>query len=94
MRGVCIVCKGQSCTNPKRGNCWREDDNHELCSDCSIEIIELDPPKDIHEEQSEDAECCTCIWFSETDDGEMCGHPYHIQFTSCCDAACADYETE
>ena len=38
----------------------------------------------------EDAECCTCVYFNEEEEGEICmltGEP-----TMCCSKACADYE--
>lgn len=101
MRGVCRICgctEDHACTNPEHGNCWWVDDSHELCSHCAIAMIASDPrtrhPKYMSDEKNEDAECCTCIWFCETDEGEMCGHPCHIEDTICCNSACADYETE
>lgn len=38
----------------------------------------------------DDAECCTCVYFNEEEDGEFCkltGEPI-----MCCSKACADYE--
>lgn len=40
----------------------------------------------------EDAECCTCVYFNEEEEGEICmltGEP-----TMCCSKACADYSED
>lgn len=97
MYGVCKKCgctDNDPCFNPIHGNCWWVDDSHTLCSHCADENIANDP-QTLHFINSEagqipdDAECCTCRFFSENDDGEFCR--MSGEATCCSDKACVCY---
>lgn len=40
----------------------------------------------------DDAECCTCVYFNEEEDGEIC--MLTGEATTCCNKACADYSEQ
>lgn len=66
---------------------------------CSRPLAELKNYNDMNEEckyykcaPPDDAECCTCVYFNEGDDGEIC--MLSGEATTCCNKACADYSEQ
>ncbi|KAF0200606.1 MAG: hypothetical protein FD170_3355 [Bacteroidetes bacterium] len=58
------------CIHPDHGACWWVDDEHELCSHCSIEEIATDPATERHQ----DDPCIISDW----------NCPYHACMTDHC----------
>lgn len=80
----CYVCHNRGCETPIEGkqDCRNECELYgkRFCENSAASA----PP--------EDAECCTCVYFNEEEEGEICmltGEP-----TMCCSKACADYSED